>query len=207
MHNSWGSYPIFFRTLPYDPYQVLGGRQDVSFWYFVPSWNFIEGLVCLEPFSLLGVCYLFLWHLLIGIFHLVCFNGYLIPCCIVYLVSFKWWFLYLVSYFSLGIFLWFSYLSCVDLACWYNLDNLLWCHTFVCLLGLLGGLSKLYLLVSWKSWACIFTFCTLFGMLSFLTPIYKGNSTKSQIGWDVHGIQFHIYMQYLCGVCPMYWCF
>ena len=110
------------------------------------------------------------------------------------IVILKWWFLHLVSYFHLVSLFLVSCLSCVDLVLWYNLDNLMWCHTFVCLLGLLGVLSKLYLLVSWKSWACIFTICTLFGMLSFLVPIYRGNSTKSQIGWDVHGIQFHIYM-------------
>jgi len=35
--------------------------------------------------------------------------------------------------------------SCVDLVLWYNLDNLMLRHSFVCLLGLLGVLSKLYL--------------------------------------------------------------
>ena len=56
------------------------------------------------------------------------------------------------------------------------------------------GISLYFGLSSWKSWACIFTSCSLFGMLSFFDPIYRGNSTKSQIGWDVHEIHFHIYM-------------
>ena len=46
----------------------------------------------------------------------------------------------------------------------------------------------------WKFRSCIFTSCIFFGMLSFSDPIYRGNSTKSQIGWDVHEIHFHIYM-------------
>ena len=55
---------------------------------------------------------------------------------------------------------------------------------------------------SWKSWACILTSCSFFGLLSFFDPIYKWNSTKSQFGWDVHEIYLHIYIY-----CPMYWCF
>ena len=46
----------------------------------------------------------------------------------------------------------------------------------------------------WKSWACMFTSCISFGMLSFFDSIYRGISTKSQIGWDVYEIHFHIYM-------------
>ena len=109
--------------------------------------------------------------------------------------------------FSLGIFLLVSRQSCVDLSRWYNLDNLLWCHTFVCLLCLLGGLFKLYLLVSWKSWACIFTICTLFGMLSFLVQ-YRGETPPS-LKLDEMCMEFNSISicTYLCGVCPMYWCF
>ena len=47
---------------------------------------------------------------------------------------------------------------------------------------------------SWKYWARILTSCSLFGVLSFFDPIYRGNSTMSQIGWDVHVIHFHIYV-------------
>ena len=56
------------------------------------------------------------------------------------------------------------------------------------------GISLSFGFGFWKSWACMFTSCILFGMLSFFDPIYRGNSTKSQIGWDVHEIHFHIYM-------------
>ena len=56
------------------------------------------------------------------------------------------------------------------------------------------GISLSIGIGSWKSWACILTSCSFFGMLSFFDPIYRGNSTKSQIGWDVHEIHFHIYM-------------
>ena len=56
------------------------------------------------------------------------------------------------------------------------------------------GISLSFGLGSWKSWAFIFTSCSFFGMFSFFDPIYRGNSTKSQIGWDVHEIHFHIYM-------------
>ena len=56
------------------------------------------------------------------------------------------------------------------------------------------GISLSIGIGSWKSWACILTSCSIFGMLSFFDPIYRGNSTKSQIGWDVHEFHFHIYM-------------
>ena len=56
------------------------------------------------------------------------------------------------------------------------------------------GFSFYFGIGSWKSWACILTSCSSFGMFSFFDPIYRGNSTKSQIGWDVHEFHFHIYM-------------
>ena len=56
------------------------------------------------------------------------------------------------------------------------------------------GFSLSFSIGSWRSWACIFTSCSLFGMFSFFDPIYRGNSTKSQIGWDVHEIHFLIFM-------------
>ena len=56
------------------------------------------------------------------------------------------------------------------------------------------GISLYFGIGSWKSWACILTSCSFLGMLSFFDPIYGGNSTKSQIGWDVHEFHFHIYM-------------
>ena len=43
------------------------------------------------------------------------------------------------------------YQSCVDLVLWYNLDNLLLCHTLVCLLDFLGVLFKSYLLLGLES--------------------------------------------------------
>ena len=68
------------------------------------------------------------------------------------------------------------------------------------------GFSLSFGIGSWKSWACILTSCSIFGMLSFFDPIYRGNSTKSQIGWDVHEFHFHflyahIYVEFvLCVV-------
>ena len=56
------------------------------------------------------------------------------------------------------------------------------------------GISLYFGIGSWKSWACILTSCSFRGMLSLFDPIYRGNSTKSQIGWDVHEFHFHIYM-------------
>ena len=56
------------------------------------------------------------------------------------------------------------------------------------------GISLSFGIGSWKSWACILTSCSFLGMLSLFDPIYKWNSTKSQIGWDVHEFHFHIYM-------------
>jgi len=51
-----GAILFFLERSPCDPYRVsVGGMQTVSFWYFVPSGKFVEHLVCLEPFSLLGV--------------------------------------------------------------------------------------------------------------------------------------------------------
>ena len=46
---------------------------------------------------------------------------------------------------SFGIFSKWYLQSCVDLGLWYNLDNSFSCHTCVCFLGLIGVLSKLYL--------------------------------------------------------------
>jgi hypothetical protein len=45
----------------------------------------------------------------------------------------------------IGIFSKWYLQSCVDLGLWYNLDNSFSCHTCVCFLGLIGVLSKLYL--------------------------------------------------------------
>jgi hypothetical protein len=45
----------------------------------------------------------------------------------------------------IGIFSKWYLQSCVDLGLWYNLGNLFSCHTCVCFVGLLGVLSKLYL--------------------------------------------------------------
>ena len=65
MHNAWGSYPIFLRTLTlWSLSSVCWWNANRSFWYFVPSWDFVEHLVCLEPFSLLGV-----WHLSFCVYH------------------------------------------------------------------------------------------------------------------------------------------
>jgi len=50
------------------------------------------------------------------------------------------WYLDFIGIFSK----WYLH-SCVDLGIWYNLDNLFSCHTCVCFVGLLGVLSKLYL--------------------------------------------------------------
>ena len=50
---------------------------------------------------------------------------------------------------------------------------------------------------SWKSWACILTSCSFRGMLSLFDPIYRGNSTKSQIGWVVREIHFLIYRSWV----------
>ena len=46
---------------------------------------------------------------------------------------------------SFGIFSKWYLQSCVDLDLWYNLGNLFSCHTCVCFVGLIGVLSKLYL--------------------------------------------------------------
>ena len=50
------------------------------------------------------------------------------------------WYLDFIGIFSK----WYLH-SCVDLGIWYNLDTLFSCHTCVCFVGLLGVLSKLYL--------------------------------------------------------------
>ena len=72
MHNSWGSYPIFYKTLNlWSILSVCWWTGSRFFLVLVPSWNFVESLVCLEPYSLLGVWY-----------HFVGSNGYLIPWCI-----------------------------------------------------------------------------------------------------------------------------
>ena len=131
-----------------DPYQVcVCGRQVVLFWYFVPSWNFVEGLVCLEPFSLLGV-----WYLSFCVYQ---------------------WISHSLMYLSVGI-----------------LQVLIYSFGIFSSLGISLSIG----INSWKYWACILTSCSIFGMLSFFDQIYRGSSTKSQIGWDVHEIYFRIYM-------------
>ena len=52
----------------------------------------------------------------------------------------------LMVFSSFGIFSKWYLQSCVDLCFWYNLDNVFFCHTCVCFLGLIGVLSKLYLI-------------------------------------------------------------
>ena len=87
-----GAILFFLECSPCDPYQVCVGRmQTISFWYFVPSWNFVEHLVCLEPFSLLGV-----WHLSFWVYQWISHS-------LMYLlwISSKWWFIHLVSFLRL----------------------------------------------------------------------------------------------------------
>ena len=148
MHNSWGNYPIFYKTLNlWSILSVCWWTTSRFFLVLVPSWNFVESLVCLEPSSLLGV-----WHLLFSMYHRISHSSmYLLW------ISSKWWFIHLASFLHLFFSLSFG-----------------------------NG--------SWKSWACILTSCSFLGMLSLFDPIYRENSTKSQIGWDVHVIHFHIYV-------------
>ena len=146
MHNSWGSYPIFYKTL---------NLWSISSVFWGKASHFFL-VLC----AIMKLC----WEL--GLFGTILSFGSLISFCgfqwishsLMYLlmISSKWWFLHLV-FFSLGISLYFG-------------------------------------IGSWKSWACILASCSYFGMFSFFDPIYRGNSTKSQIGWDVHEIHFHIYM-------------
>jgi hypothetical protein len=67
--------------------------------------------------------------------------------------------------------------SCVDLIMRYDLDNLLTCHTFMCHRVLFFILSNSYLHLVLESLACIFTLCISYGMLAFIDPMHRENST------------------------------
>ena len=98
--------------------------KPFSFWYFVPSWNFVESLVCLEPSSLLGV-----WYLLFSVYQWISHSSMYILW-----ISSKWWFIHLVSFLHLFFFLCHLvsvleslehayYLHVVSLACFLSLTQ------------------------------------------------------------------------------------
>ena len=148
MHNLWGSYPIFFRTL------FLWSLSSVCWW---KASRFI-----LVPCAIMKLCRG------LGLFGTILSFGSL------------------TSFFlSVSIDISFLDVSFMDIL-----------QVMIYSFGIFSslGISLSFGLDSWKSWACIFTSCSFFGMFSFFDPIYRGNSTKSQIGWDVDEIHFHIHM-------------
>ena len=107
-------------------------------------------------------------------------------------------------------FLWSScvqlcYQSCVDLVLWYNLDNLFLCHTFVCLLGLLGVLFKLYLLLILESLVHAYLLYVYFmACLLYLVQYIGETPSNPKLAKMCMKFNFISICTYLCGVCPMY---
>ena len=148
MHNAWGSYPIFFRTL------IRRSLSSVCWWKARRFFLVLCAIMKLcRGFGLFGTFLSF--GSLIFFVLLVCIIGYLIPWCI-FIDIFR------VMFSPLGI-----------------LFHLVFLFQLVLVLE---SLKHAYLLHAFH-WHAF-----------FLWPIYRGNSTKSQIGWDVHEIQFHIHM-------------
>ena len=148
MHNAWGSYPIFLRTI------TLWSLSSVCWW----NANRFFLVVC----AIMKLCRA------LGLFGTILSFGSL------------------TSFFlSVSMDISFLDVSFIDIL-----------QVMIYSFGVFSslGISLSFGIGSWKSWACILTSCSIFGMLSFFDPIYRGNSTKSQIGWDVHEIQFCIYM-------------
>ena len=162
MHNSWGSYPIFYKTLNlWSILSVCWWTASRFFLVLVPSWNFVESLVCLEPSSLLGV-----WYLLFWVYQWISHS-------LMYLlwISSKWCFIHLVPILHLFFFL---------------------CH----LVSVLESLEHAYLL-------------HVFYLSCFLSSTQYIGETPPSLKLDemcMNFISFSI-CTYLCGVCPMYWCF
>lgn len=94
--------------------------------------------------------------------------------------------------------------SFVGLSLRYNLDKCLFGHTFLCSLGLIGVLSKLYLFWFLKVCACIFTICISYIMLTLLDPIYRVNSINPKSAKMCMKFKFISICTYLYGVCLMY---
>ena len=90
MHYSWGSYPIFYKTL------ILWSLSSVCWWK--ASCFFLKLCAIMKLCRGLG----FVWnHSLFwefDIFLFACINGYLIPWCIFQFISSKCWFIHLVSF-------------------------------------------------------------------------------------------------------------
>ena len=148
MHNAWGSYPIFLRTL------TLWSLSSVCWW----NANRFFLVLC----AIMKLCRA------LGLFGTILSFGSL------------------TSFFlSVSMDISFLDVSFMDIL-----------QVMIYSFGIFSslGISLSFGIGSWKSWACILTSCSFFGMFSFFDPIYRGNSTKSQIGWDVHEIHFHIYM-------------
>jgi hypothetical protein len=142
----------------------VGGRQVVSFWYFVPSWNFIEGLVCLEPSSFLGVWYLS-FSLYQWISHSLMYQ--LFDILQVMFSSFS------ILVFTGYLFFWVSYLSCVDLIL-ESLEHayLLYVHCFACFLSLTQYIGKTPPSLKLAKMCMKFNFTSICTYLCGVCPMY-----------------------------------
>jgi hypothetical protein len=107
------------------------------------------------------------------IYYLIFINEICHWACVFYFILYAHWFL-LCSLVELWNRL------CVILILWYILDNLLLCHTFVCIIGLFGVLSKIYLLLVLESLVHAYL-PHVYDMacFTFFDPIYRVNSNKS----------------------------
>ena len=107
----------------------LGGDNPICFWTLVVFKWYLIPMTCLfgrQTFLVLILCAIM--RSVEGlVYSLMIFSSN--------------WYLDFIGIFSK----WYLH-SCVDLDIWYNLDNLFSCHTCVCFVGLLGVLSKLYLI-------------------------------------------------------------
>ena len=185
MHNAWGSYPIFFRTL------ILWSLSSVCWW---KASRFF--LVLCAIMKLCREVGLFGTILSLGSsisFHFVCFIGYLISWCIFYLVSFKWLFLHLVSYFHLiFLFNWYLIKSCVVLVrcqlvsllmcCWVLESTMCW---------------FLFVLNHELSWVFDIIWTTLCRVnLSVAVLVYLVFCPNCISIWFLKVLSMHIYLMY-----------
>jgi hypothetical protein len=148
----------------------IGCLEDKSFLFgtLCAIIKSVESLVCLfKP------C--FLWELVISflvIYFLLLKWDMLLSMCVLVMLYAHW-----LLRCSLGE-LWSQF--CVDLIIWYNLDNLLSLHNFMCSHALLGVLSKLYLFWALESIVHAYLLNVyLMTCFAFFDQIYRGSSIKS----------------------------
>ena len=154
---------------------MLMGGKFCSLWCFVPSWKFVEGLVCwnLALFWKLDTSSLFSFNWYLVSFYLACVNGYLMPCCILIDIPQVIVF-HLLSYYHLIPCILVSYQLCVEL--------------------ILESLEHAYLLYI-ASFAC---FLSLTRYIWETPPFHKLAKVCMKLN-------FISICTYLCGVCPMYY--